>query len=674
MVTVQFLAHNTMISTVSVSSPEIMAPNHLDNRTVKLESPNDLRTKIYYSHPTIGSAGEKELLLPPNNIKNSSLLGGTKSKSDACLSPEKNVSWILNGECLQDPHISSSDSMGHHRTCGFCGEGAAYLRQLRDEISAKFEDRCNDMVVYGVAFGLKVEGWMREAKYLGSHNNKAVERHGTCLFQFVTNHTGFKEKFSLSVDGSQILIVVDEAKLPYNNNRRNVKLIKLNPGLLFPWADRVIWQDAKLLRSPLGNRPSPKGLPSNYHRHFNRTVQRFGTCASFMGLPHHESAVRNSTSVDLKVHCETIVAAAVKRPTVTDSLEVLLAHCENNIKKYNNPTDLTDTAFIVWDMRSSACQKFNGDLGCSWQDIIHCNSDRDQISFPSTLASLGVHLSHKREIPLQELHDRVYVNENNVPMVHLAKRSCHWYYRSLSRCVAPPGEVFTERTIDSNNIPTTVKECCQGLRVAVIVAGTVNRFMFNSTIHNLISPLVKRKVDVDYYVSLATSSGKAYRSNNGYMSHVQPDPCLPSNLLSDPIIIEDFIQKEIGIAGASIGEVTIQDSIDIDSEAMLAARRERSLKDHPDEDPDLRFPIFDVRNEEIRQRTANANRNLLRIHLAIQNLWRSALKWEEEEGFKYDFVMFLRDDFLWLSKFSISDFASSPSDIFIPACDARDPP
>ena len=82
--------------------------------------------------------------------------------------------------------------------------------------------------------------------------------------------------------------------------------------------------------------------------------------------------------------------------------------------------------------------------------------------------------------------------------------------------------------------------------------------------------------------------------------------------------------------------------------------------------------MFDLRNENVKQQTADKKQNFLRTHLLIQNLWRIALKWEEEEGFKYDFVMFLRDDTLWLSKFNINDFASSTSDIFVPACDARD--
>ena len=94
---------------------------------------------------------------------------------------------------------------------------------------------------------------MCESKYIGSHTKKAVERHGTCIFQFVTNHTRLEDRCSVSDDGSHIRIVVDEAKLLYNYNRCNVKLIKLIPGLIFPWNDCVIWQDSNLLRSPIGN-------------------------------------------------------------------------------------------------------------------------------------------------------------------------------------------------------------------------------------------------------------------------------------------------------------------------------------------------------------------------------------------------------------------------------------
>merc|ERR1712008_390245 len=126
-----------------------------------------------------------------------------------------------------------------------------------------------------------------------------------------------------------------------------------------------------------------------------------------------------------------------------------------------------------------------------------------------------------------------------------------------------------------------------------------------------------------------------------------------------------------------VGKVIIQDSIDIDSEVLLKARREQALKDHPDEDPDLRFPIFDVRSPEIRQRTADANRNLLRMHRAIQILWEDALLREKKKDFKYDFVLFMRDDTFWLSQFSLDPFVSEIANVhkvFVPSCDANDPP
>lgn len=109
---------------------------------------------------------------------------------------------------------------------------------------------------------------------------------------------------------------------------------------------------------------------------------------------------------------------------------------------------------------------------------------------------------------------------------------------------------------------------------------------------------------------------------------------------------------------------------------MLSARREMALMDHPCEDPDLRFPVLDNRDKEIGTRTANANRNLLRLHLAMKTLWQSAVRREAEEGFTYNFVLFVRDDALWLSDFRLKPFASRLSQgyVFVPRCDDRDPP
>ena len=628
------------------------------------------------SHDHLGATGPTS----STSIYKNSVLNET---SRICLSPERDAPWILDGQCLQRP-FESSFTKG--RTCGFCGEGpVTYLSKIRDDIAERFQEKCNELVVYGAALGQRYEEWLTNKEAMGTHHKTVVDRHGVCFFQFVTMGPPFEG--NVSVDGSHILVPLDRDLLPYENNRRNTKLLKLSPGLLFPWAKRIIWQDTKLLL--MDDRHSVL-LPSDYHRHFNRTVQRFGTCVSFMGMPLHPSAVGKNGSVNLQAHCREIVRAAEKWPTVSDNLHVLLAQC-HEYKKYETQSTgqlpLIDTAFIVWDLRREECQNYIGNLACSWLDEIHCYSDRDQVSFPSAIASSNVQLSRHIgvDVDTMELHHRVYVNADNMPMVHIAKRSCHWYYRSFSRCVASQHEHYSAVDVYNRKAKDLVKG--PERRVAIIVAGTLQRFIFRNMMENLIHPLVKTSAKVDYYLFLTTLAGTPYRSGSGqssYLHHIQKDPLLPplishSNYTSgDSILIEEFIRSHLGRAGASIGELIIQESIDIDSEPMLRARREKARKEYPEEDADLRFPTFDIRSKEIGIRTANANRNLLRLHFAVERLWESLIKWEEEEGFEYDYVLFLRDDSLWLSKFSLDVFDSMTDvdeyDIFVPACDARDPP
>ena len=102
-------------------------------------------------------------------------------------------------------------------------------------------------------------------------------------------------------------------------------------------------------------------------------------------------------------------------------------------------------------MRSSSCRKFIGNFGCSWLNEVHCYSDRDQISFPQVLASTGLRLSSKLELAGQEYRDRIYVNKEG-PMVHIAKRSCHWHYGSFSRCVALREEQVDVKSVDKAEI------------------------------------------------------------------------------------------------------------------------------------------------------------------------------------------------------------------------------
>ena len=586
-----------------------------------------------------------------------SQMKGLNSVPTKCLSPEK-VPCMFESNCV-DELLSST-----------------YLKQLQEQIRQEYENKCGELVVYGAALGSKYEAWMRSTEYLAER--MVARSPGTCFFQFVTDTRNTGD--ALSADGSQHLIVIDPSRMPYKNNRRNTKILKMNPGLLFPWADRLIWQDAKLLL-----RDKQYGLPKDYLLHFNHTIERHHVCSSYVGLPLHRNAVGTSRKVNLKAHCKAVIAAADTRPTVSDDIDVLLRQCKLYEDMYKNSTLLSsevfhhhqpfvDSAFIVYDMRSSVCRNFNSNFGHLWLKEIHCLSDRDQVSFPHIVASSKLRISPEMQITGIEFRDRVYTDQNDNPMIHIAKRSCHWYFRSFARCISPEKKEIADSREDFSLPNPQRSDSTSQLNVAVIVAGTLERFMLDSTLRKAVGPMSDSGVSVDYFASLTTAPAKAYRSDLVYTEHLEPDPVLPVPTHDDFVDVEEFIRMRVARDWAKVGALKISKQINIDTEPMLDNRRKLALKKHPNEDPDQRFPMFDNRNDDTSQRTANANRNLLRLHFAIQNLWETVTRREKEENFRYDYVMFLRDDTLWLDDFDINNVISTDADIIIPSCDARDPP
>jgi hypothetical protein len=97
---------------------------------------------------------------------------------------------------------------------------------------------------------------------------------------------------------------------------------------------------------------------------------------------------------------------------------------------------------------------------------------------------------------------------------------------------------------------------------------------------------------------------------------------------------------------------------------------------YPTEDPDTRFPAKDARGEPQKVRTANGNRNMLRLFLSLQELWKSVVDNEKKDGNAYDIVMFLRDDTLWMGDFNLNELLLSNglADVYALSCDARTPP
>lgn len=376
-------------------------------------------------------------------------------KFPGCTSPEKNVPWNLDGRCLESQHYngSCSFSLSPNRTCGFCGESNKYLRDLRDHLFI-YKEKCEGLVIYGAALGDKYYEWMHDISFFSRRPKRSVDLYDTCFFQFVDGPEERKEL--LSADKSQILINVPLSKFPFKNNRRSVKLLKMNPSHLFPWAKRIIWQDAKLLRGM-----SKYDIPIDYNQHFVNTVGRTGTCSSFMSLPNHLSSISGSlitsealnlflanpnenllNATSLLRHCATIFDAAVRRPSVSDSIFAVVFQClkyydffgkqnQNNIF-FQEP--LIDSAFMIFDMRSDLCRKFNEDLLCSWLQEIHCHSDRDQVSFSAALSSTNLNLK-SGSVNAVTATARVYANSNNLPMVALLPSNCHWYYPGFASCL-----------------------------------------------------------------------------------------------------------------------------------------------------------------------------------------------------------------------------------------------
>lgn len=122
-----------------------------------------------------------------------------------------------------------------------------------------------------------------------------------------------------------------------------------------------------------------------------------------------------------------------------------------------------------------------------------------------------------------------------------------------------------------------------------------------------------------------------------------------------------------------MGAIHISDQIDITKDPLLRKKWGEVQAKYPKKNPFEFFPVLDIRNKEVVARNAVGNLNLLRLFRAIENLWDRLTKYEKDVRRKFDYVMFLRDDSMWFRDFHLNGVVSLGGDIFIPACDKRDP-
>lgn len=369
-----------------------------------------------------------------------------------CSSPECSIPWPM--ECRADP-IGRSKSSDH--TCGLRCESsrvAAMFRSISDELSDRFSQECHRLVVFSVAFGSSYQTTILEPPVLFNSTtglgSKLVssdlhKTHGRCFFSFIlasndTRGTAVQQ----SADGLDWVVALNPDDLPYSNMRRNTKLVKLHGHMLFPWAERLIWQDAKFRTEGLLHK-----RPSNYLQWFDRNVK--DVCASFYGLPVHAFTVGSHANQpnykrnEYQHHCETILTSLLKRPDVTDSLGALLHQCRDYLHQplttddFNNNDDLLslsliDSAFIGWNLRTPECRNFIADLTCTWADEIQCHSDRDQVSFPHVLRQMKLKVLTSPVDPVHHNIDLGGPASEAAAMVRITQSQCHWYYRELDDC------------------------------------------------------------------------------------------------------------------------------------------------------------------------------------------------------------------------------------------------
>ena len=329
--------------------------------------------------------------------------------------------------------------------CGFCRQSssAAYLIDVAKKLRALKEAECKDLIIYGVAFGASHFDLMSDRLLGAEQAGLLIRQHGRCFFRFVlsddveaaANDPGSTHAFAASptqtllnhsVDMLNLLVPLERDKLPFEGMRRNVKVLKMLGGLLFPWVERMVWVDTKL---QVGTIP-----PSTY---YDETVEQAGVCAAFVGLPLHVNTFGNMESRSFEKHAETILRVSkTSRAGVTDSRDAVRKQARTYIIETNNSIDLSrnliDSAYIAWNMRTERCRTFNLALGCRWFSEIQCFSDRDQLSFPYVLSKLGMHTKSSGLVG----DGGVLVDATSTPVVNIIppgssgqnNRLMHWYY------------------------------------------------------------------------------------------------------------------------------------------------------------------------------------------------------------------------------------------------------
>ncbi|KAG7354204.1 hypothetical protein IV203_003560 [Nitzschia inconspicua] len=237
--------------------------------------------------------------------------------------------------------------------------------------------------------------------------------------------------------------------------------------------------------------------------------------------------------------------------------------------------------------------------------------------------------------------------------------------------------------------------------LAIVVAGSAQRLLFNSTVHHVIRPMNNQYV-VDYFAAITLQSGPAFRQASGYMGHLGYDPLLQpylknnnnnknnnSQTTNDVSHIQSTLQQVMSQAIASVSSTAKLRTLRVlaqpmEDDPILDPLREK-IKTNNNNNNDMyrQFPMMDRRPQAL-ERTHAGNRNMIRLFLLLESLWHDVETAERIRGSRYDYILLVRDDTLWLDDFHIdrllvhrptpaTHHQKQPPDAYILSCDARTP-
>ncbi|OEU08263.1 hypothetical protein FRACYDRAFT_250051 [Fragilariopsis cylindrus CCMP1102] len=266
----------------------------------------------------------------------------------------------------------------------------------------------------------------------------------------------------------------------------------------------------------------------------------------------------------------------------------------------------------------------------------------------------------------------------------------------------------------------------KNLKLAVLVAGSTQRFLFDSFVEHVVKPTSNSNsnsnnsnsgsvdVDIDYFAILTLKSGPAFRQEDGYMNHLTGHDKMFQNInfnFSNTNDSVESIQKSMydtmtnaikdvkgttnsGSSGNTGGTTTLRalrlleepieksailDDVTIRERKKWNNNANNNAKDNAEYDLYAHFPMKDYRPKAM-VRTKAGNKNMIRLFLALESLYDTEFlhyeKKEKSTNYYYDYVLILRDDTLWLNDFDLQAVLQSDStaDAYILSCNHRQPP